>query len=122
MKVTISFKHLEHTPALDKKINDKSSKFEKYFEGKGSIKWTCYVKDGYHYSEAHLYGPQFEYYAKAKSENLYKSFDMVVSKLEKQLDKKKNLVKNKLHRKREPLVILDPEQAWLQYDPYEQAS
>ena len=38
MKLKISFKHLEHTPALDERIKEKSQKLKKYFEGKNGDK------------------------------------------------------------------------------------
>ena len=116
MKVTISFIHMEHTPALDERINEKSSKFEKYFEGDGRIKWTCYVQDKKHYSEVHLYGPHGQWHATAAADNLYKSMDLVVEKLEKQVDKSKHKVKNKIHRGKFPLEIHDPVEAWGDYD------
>ena len=44
---------------------------------------------------------------------------MATKKLEKQVSKQKDKVKNKIHRnhgKKEELVILDVEQAWADYD------
>jgi putative sigma-54 modulation protein len=41
MKVSSSFLHFEHTPALDEKIADASSKMSKFFNDNGTIKWSC---------------------------------------------------------------------------------
>ncbi len=116
MNLTISFKHLEHTPSLDQKIRSKSEKLEKYFDGKFSVKWTCYVKEKKHYAEIDVSGPRVAYHATADSDNLYKSLDKVIHKIERQLSKKKQIGKNHIHRKPEDLEILDPEDAWADYD------
>ena len=52
MKIVSSFKHLEHTPSLDEKIQSKSKKLQKYFDGNIEVQWTCYVReDGEHCSD-----------------------------------------------------------------------
>lgn len=116
MNITISFKNMEHTPTLDKRIKKKSKKLDKYLNGKTSVKWTCHIDDGHHYAEIILTGPKFEYHATASSENLYKTLDLVVDKITRQIAKKKEKLTNKVHRKKADLVILDPEQAWTDYE------
>lgn len=44
MKIVSSFKHLEHTPSLDEKIERKSQKLKKYFEGNFEVFWTFRLK------------------------------------------------------------------------------
>lgn len=103
--------HLEHTPALDERIKEKTAKLEKFFDGKGHVKWHCYVKNGEHYSEVSYFGPNCEYHAKACADNLYKTFDMVIEKIEKQVHKKKDKW-TKMHRDKTQTFHLDPEMAW----------
>jgi putative sigma-54 modulation protein len=99
MKIKVSFKHIEHTPALDEQIYSKSEKLEKYFDGNFEIHWICYAKDDVHVADIKLLGPSFNYHASAKSESLYKCFDLVIAKLEKQVVKKKSKWKNNLHHR-----------------------
>jgi putative sigma-54 modulation protein len=100
MKIISTFKHLEHTPALDEKIEAKSQKLKKYFEGNFEVFWTCYVRDdGAHCAEIKLLGPSFEYHAHAHSETLYKSLDMAINKIEKQVHKKKDKWKQHISKK-----------------------
>ncbi len=115
MKITISFLHLEHTQSLDERIREKSEKLAKYCEDKGTMKWHCFVKNGVHYAEATYHNQKFEYHAKASSDSLYKTIDLVIDKLEKQISKKKDKY-NKIHREKTELVVLDPETAWLDRD------
>lgn len=117
MKVTISFKHLDHTPSLDERIHEKSERLSKYFDGKSHIKWNCSVKEGTHYAEIDLSGPNYSYHATASSDNLYKSFDLVVAKIERQVQKKKEKTKIKKGKiSHRDLEILDPENAWMDYE------
>jgi putative sigma-54 modulation protein len=116
MKVTISFQHLDHTPSLDDRIKEKTSKLKKYMEGKTHAKWNCYVQDHVHYAEVDLVGPRCEFHATAHSDSLYKSIDLVLHKLEKQIQKKEGKLKNKIHRKGEKPEILDYNDAWMDHD------
>ncbi len=97
MKLKISFKHLKHTPALDERIKEKSEKLEKYFEGNTSVSWTCWVEGDNHWAEIKAHGPKFDLFAKACADNMYKSLDLCIEKMEKQYDKQKDLYKNKIH-------------------------
>lgn len=112
MKITTSFLHLEHTPALDQKISETSEKLTKLFNDKGTVKWSCYVKNGEHCAEIYYHAPHAEYHAKAWSANLYHSIDMAVLKIEKQALKKKNK-QNKIHREKTEIIILEPADAWM---------
>lgn len=97
MKLKISFKHLEHTPALDERIREKSEKFEKYFQGSTNVQWFCWVHNNEHWAEIKVNGPKFTFFAKASADNMYKSLDLVVEKMERQIDKQKEQMRNKLH-------------------------
>jgi putative sigma-54 modulation protein len=97
MKLKISFKHLEHTPALDERIREKSEKFEKYFQGNTNVQWFCWVHNNEHWAEIKVHGPKFDFFAKACADNMYKSLDLVVEKMERQFEKQKDMKRNKLH-------------------------
>lgn len=85
MNVNITFRHMEHTPALDQMIRDKSEKFVKWFGPSADIRWTC-GKDGSDlYSEVSVHAGHQEYFAKAHSDDLYKTFDMIVQKIQNQM-------------------------------------
>lgn len=100
MKIVSSFKHLEHTPALDEKIHLKSQKLKKFLEGNFEVHWTCYVRDdGAHCADIKLLGPNFEYHATAHSDRLYKTLDQAINKIEKQVSKKKDKWKNRISHK-----------------------
>ena len=105
MKIISTFKNLEHTEALDEKIQKKSEKLKKYFEGNFEVYWTCYVRDdGAHCADVKLLGPSFEYHASAHSDTLYKTLDLALNKIETQVHKKKDKWKNRISQKHSPSV------------------
>lgn len=97
MKLKITFKHLDHTPALDERIREKSEKFEKYFQGNTNVQWFCWVHNDEHWAEIKVHGPKFDFFAKACADNMYKSLDLVVEKMERQIEKQKDQLRNKMH-------------------------
>ena len=112
MNVTITFLHLEHTEALDQRIEEKTVKLEKLFESGTTVKWTCYVKEGQHYAELAVAGTSLHHHAIAHTDNLYKTIDLVVDKLFKQVNKHKEKRQSKLHRGKPNLQIIEPSEAW----------
>lgn len=105
MKIVSSFKNLEHTDSLDQKIHEKSQKLQKYFEGNFEVQWTCFVReDGAHCADVKLIGPSFEYHASGHADSLYKTFDLVFSKLVRQVQKKKEKWKGHINQKHSPSV------------------
>jgi putative sigma-54 modulation protein len=131
MKIVTSFKHMEHTPSLDQKIEEKSQKLKKYLNGNFEVQWTCYVRDdGAHCADIKLLGPTFEYHANAHSDRLYKTLDQAISKIEKQVQKKKSKFKDHKPKHDHTLKgiqindILEDEEFWedRDIDTFEKAS
>ena len=85
MNVTATFKHLEHTDALDEIIQKKSKKLEKHFRNDCDLKWVCWVDKREHHAEVIVKNGQNDYMAKAHSDDMYKSIDQVIHKIENQL-------------------------------------
>lgn len=86
MNVTISFRNMEHTPALDELIQSKSQKFSKWFSASADIKWVCWIEGSSHICEVRIYDHNREKFAKAESDDLYKSVDQVIQKIQNQID------------------------------------
>jgi putative sigma-54 modulation protein len=98
MKLKISFKHLKHTPALDERIKEKSEKLQKYFQGNTSVSWVCWVHGDEHWAEIKVHGPKFDFFAKACADNMYKTLDLCLEKIERQFEKQKDIYRNKIHK------------------------
>ncbi len=85
MNLNITFRHMEHTPALDQMIREKSEKFSKWFGPGSNVHWTCWTEGINHCSEVSIHNGQQEYFAKAQADDLYKTFDLVIQKIQNQM-------------------------------------
>jgi len=99
MDIKSTFKDIKHTPSLDSRIQQKSKRLEKFFDGRSSIQWICFSDGISHFAEITLEGPSFRINAKASDKNLYHALDKVINKIETQLKKQKEKMKNPIHQK-----------------------
>ncbi len=86
MTVNITFRHMEHTPALDQIIRDKSEKFSKWFGPQANVSWTCWTEGTDHCSEVMISSGHEKYFAKAHADDLYKTFDLIIHKIQNQMN------------------------------------
>ncbi len=101
MKLQVTFRNFDHTEALDGIIRKKSAKLKKFASPNAHLTWNCFVDSADQVCEVSLsgfHGPDIS--AKAKSESLYKTVDMVIDKLEAQLKKRHRMMNAKVHDKR----------------------
>ena len=98
MDLKVTYKHIESTPAIEEQIKRKSTKLKKYFNGRIDVDWICSVEGGVHSSDVSVRGDQIHFHATSSDDNLYKTFDSVIVKLERQLSKKNQQLKAKIHR------------------------
>ena len=85
MLLNITFRHMEHTPALDAVIRDKSEKFSKWFGPQADVRWTCWKEGLAFCSEVKILNGQQEFFAKAHDDDLYKTFDHIIHKIQNQI-------------------------------------
>jgi putative sigma-54 modulation protein len=97
MKLNINFNHLESTPAITAKIESKSSKLKKFFDGGFDVNWTCSVDKSGHTSKIHINYKGLSVNADSTKDDLYKTFDDVIHKVERQLEKHKAQMKDNVH-------------------------
>ncbi len=100
MEIKVSYKHIKSTDVIDQKISQKTQKLKKFFHGKMYVDWICSYHGEINTAEATVRGDHVQVHASADHHNLYKSIDEVVIKLEKQIAKKSEQLKDKIHRKK----------------------
>lgn len=88
MNISITFRHLDHTPSLDQMIREKSEKFTKWLGQNATIDWTCWAEGIQHWAEVKVHAGNKDYFAKGQSDDLYKSLDVTIQKIHNQLPKK----------------------------------
>lgn len=87
MSLEISFRHLDHTESIDEKIREKITRLQsRHFSETATFKWTSWVENHEHITSFHAYDKGKEYFVKASSDNLYKTIDMAIKKMESQVE------------------------------------
>lgn len=76
---------MEHTPALDQIIREKSERFGKWFGPGTNVHWICWPEGDNHCSEVTVKSGGQEFFAKAASDDMYKTFDIVIHKVQNQM-------------------------------------
>ena len=98
MELIVSYHNMDSSPSVETQIREKCEKLKKYLDGNFKIHWTCEVNKLEHKSNVIITGKEMNYHADAVEDNLYKTIDSVIAKLEKQVAKKKEMLTNKIHR------------------------
>jgi putative sigma-54 modulation protein len=98
MELTISFKQIDPSDALRTYAAEKSEKLAKYFRGRITIHWIFSQDKMLNVAHCHLIGNNMDYFGQAETENLYSAVDAAIEKIERQLRKHKEIVRDHLHR------------------------
>ena len=94
MTVNISFKQMDPSETLKGYTNEKADKLAKYFRGRISTTWNFTHERESRIVHCHLIGNNMDYFAEAATEDFRVSIDQVVDKIEKQIRKHKEIVKD----------------------------
>ncbi|MBD66028.1 MAG: ribosomal subunit interface protein [Halobacteriovoraceae bacterium] len=87
MNLNLSFRHIDPTEAIKDKIEQKAQHLTKLIPNHASIDWTCSVEGNIHKSDVLVHAHGNRYHAHAVDDNLYKTFDKIITKLESQIYK-----------------------------------
>ena len=98
MVLNLSFKNIDSSPALKTYTTEKSEKLKKYFHGQIHVTWTFSIESQDRIAHCHLVGNHMDYFGEAAAQDLYASVDLAIDKIERQLRKHKEIVKDHLHK------------------------
>ena len=98
MNINISARHVDLTPALKEYIENKLSKVEKRFENITSVHVVISVEKLQHIAEARIHVSGADIIAHSSNENMYASIDTLSDKLDRQIIKHKEKLKNHKHK------------------------
>lgn len=99
MELHISFKNMDTSKALQVYTEEKSEKLKKYFNGRISVTWNFSVDALDKVAHCRLTGNNMDYFGEAKADDIHVSVDQALDKIEKQLRKHKEIVKDHLHKR-----------------------
>ena len=95
MQVNITFRNMFATDALRNHVQDKLGKVVgKYLDKVTEAHVTLSLERYLHHADVNLHAGHFHVRGKEKSEDMYASIDMAIDKIEKQLKKHKERLKN----------------------------
>lgn len=98
MNLNMSFRHMEPSRSIRGYAKERSSKLEKYFKGRISVQWTFSNENLNKVAHCHITGNYIDFFGEATTDNFLGSIDLVISKIERQLRRHKEIVKDHLHR------------------------
>ncbi len=94
MQVNITFRHLESTEALKAHARDKVEHIQRYVDRPSEAHVVLYVENLEHHADINLKAGPFLLRGRAKSNDMYASIDAAAERIERQLKKHKEKLKN----------------------------
>ncbi len=94
MQVNITFRHLESTEALKAYAREKVEHIQRYIDRPSEAHVVLYVDNLEHHADINLKAGTFHLRGQAKSEDMYASIDLATDKIQRQLKKHKEKLKN----------------------------
>jgi putative sigma-54 modulation protein len=94
MQVNITFRHLEPTEALKAHVKDKVQHIQRYVDRPTEAHAVLYLDALHHHADITMKAGSFLLRGRAKSEDMYASIDLAADKIERQLKKHKDKLKN----------------------------
>ncbi len=98
MNFHITFKNMNPSDSLRAFIEEQSQGLAKFFDGKVTLTWVLSHEKQNHVVHCHLVGDHMDYYGEGTTQDFKASIDLVLDKLEKQIQRHKEIVKNHLHK------------------------
>ena len=94
MQVNITFRHLEPTEALKEHVKDKVAHIQRYIDRPTEAHAVLHLENLHHHAEITMKAGPFSVRGRAKSEDMYASIDAAADKIERQLKKHKERVRD----------------------------
>jgi putative sigma-54 modulation protein len=95
MRLKLSGKQVNITDGIRNHASDRSEKFNKFLKGRFNVSWVFQLEGSWHNATVVISGKNFVHRAEGRTTNLYSSIDMACQKIERQLVKTKERVKDR---------------------------
>ncbi|MCK5263947.1 MAG: ribosome-associated translation inhibitor RaiA [Gammaproteobacteria bacterium] len=99
MKIELTGHHIEVTDSLRNYVTEKMEKLERHFDKVGNIHVILDIEKKTQKAEATVHMSGHDIFAEAHGEDMYASIDALADKLDRQVKKHKEKLKNHLHHK-----------------------
>lgn len=94
MQIDFAFQHMTPSDSLREYASEKSEKLKKYFQGRIHVKWNMAIEKIDKIARCHLVGNNMDFVGETKDEDFKAAIDLTIDKIEKQLKKHKEIIKD----------------------------
>jgi putative sigma-54 modulation protein len=101
MNISVTFKNMTPRETLRVFIEEQSQGFAKFFDGDISLTWVLSHEKLECIAHCHLVGNHMDYYGEGSTQDFKASIDLTFDRLEKQIRKHKEIVRDHLHKNRQ---------------------
>jgi putative sigma-54 modulation protein len=109
MQVTVTFRHMESSDALRAYATEKTARLEKYLFEPVEVHWVLSVEKIRHIADLTIVANKVSMKAEAKTSDMYSAIDGVIDKIERQVRRHKEKVKD--HKPKAPQKASPAERA-----------
>ena len=95
MQTSVTFKNLDPSDHLRDYVSDKLNRFDKYLYNPAEASVVLSVEKFRHIAEINILGDRLSINGKEETEDMYSAIDMVLDKLEKQIKKNKQKIRDR---------------------------
>jgi putative sigma-54 modulation protein len=95
MQTSVTFKNLDPSDHLKTYVSDKLNRFDKYLYNPGEANVVLSVEKFRHIAEINIAGDRLNINGREETEDMYSAIDMTLDKLEKQIKKNKQKVRER---------------------------
>ncbi len=95
MQTSVTFKNLDPSENLKSYARDKLDRFDKFLENPAEANVVLSVEKFRHIAEINIIGDRLNVNGKEETNNMYSAIDMVMDKLEKQIKKSKEKIRER---------------------------
>lgn len=95
MQTSVTFKNLDPSDNLKAYICDKLDKLDKFLDNPAEAAVVLLIEKFRHIAEVNITGDRLSIYGKEETNDMYSAIDMVVDKLEKQIKKNKEKIRQR---------------------------
>ncbi len=97
MRITVTFRHMESSEPLKQYAEEKTRRIEKYLDEPIEVHWVLFVEKIRHIAEATVVAKNISINAREETQDMYSAIDLAMDKLEKQVRRHKEKIKNRKH-------------------------
>lgn len=106
MQTSVTFKNLDPSDHIKNYIVEKLNRFDKYLHNPGEANVVLSVEKFRHTAEVNITGDRMTINGKEETEDMYSAIDMVLDKLEKQIKKGKQKVRDRRTNKGKAKTVM----------------